>query len=79
VTHIDLKPLNILISAEINAVLSDISGIGGVMRDYLAPEMLNILDPLAKSKELRVCNDIWALGKMIIEMGDGLLNNIKKQ
>ena len=50
--HIDLKLLNILISAEINIVLSDISRIGGVIRDYLAPEMLNILDPLAKSKEL---------------------------
>lgn len=51
-TYIDLKLLNILISAEINIVLSDISGIRGVIRDYLVPEILNILDPLAKSKEL---------------------------
>ena len=40
--------------------------------------MLNILDPLAKSKELRVYNNIWALRKMIMEIGDSLLNNIKK-
>ena len=77
-TYIDLKLLNILISAEINAVLSDISGIGGVIRDYLAPKMLNILDPLAESKKSRVCNNIWALGKMIMEIGDSLLNNIEK-
>jgi serine/threonine protein kinase len=75
----DLKPSNILISAEINAVLSDISGIGGVTRDYLAPEMLDIPDPLAECKESQVCNDIWALGKMFMEMGDASSNDIEKQ
>jgi serine/threonine protein kinase len=79
VTHMDLKPSNILISAEINALLSDVSGIGGVTRDYLAPEMLDIPDPLAESKESRVYNDIWALGKIFMEMGDASSNDIEKQ
>jgi serine/threonine protein kinase len=79
VTHMDLKPSNILISAEINALLSDVSGIGGVTRDYLAPEMLDIPDPLAESKESRVYNDIWVLGKIFMEMGDASSNDIEKQ
>jgi serine/threonine protein kinase len=79
VTHMDLKPSNVLISTEMNAVLSDVSGIGGVTRDYLAPEMLNIPDPLAESMESRVWNDIWALGKMFMEMGDASSNNIEKE
>jgi hypothetical protein len=79
VTHMDLKPSNILINSESNALLSDVSGVGGVTRDYLAPEMLDTQDPLAESKETRVCNDIWALGKIFMEMGDASSNDIEKQ
>ncbi|KAH8716781.1 kinase-like domain-containing protein, partial [Phaeosphaeriaceae sp. PMI808] len=79
VTHMDLKPSNVLISAEINAVLSDVSGIGGVTRDYLAPEMLDIQDPLAETLQSRVYNDIWALGKMFREMGDASSDDTEKQ
>jgi len=75
----DLKTSNVLISAESNAVLSDVSGIRGTRRDYLAPEMLDIPYPLAESKESRMCNDIWALGKMFIEMGHASSNDIEKQ
>lgn len=58
ITHMDLKPSNILISAENDAVLSDISGIGGVKRNYLAPEMLDVPNPLAEGLEARIWNDI---------------------
>ncbi|KAF2477139.1 uncharacterized protein BDR25DRAFT_209244, partial [Lindgomyces ingoldianus] len=51
ITYIDLKLLNILISAENNIVLSNVSRIRGVTRNYLALEMLNVLDLLAKSLE----------------------------
>ena len=47
----DLKPSNMLISAQFKAVLGDISGMGGVTRDYLALEMLDITDPLAEARE----------------------------
>lgn len=39
ITHMDLKLLNVVISADNDAVLIDISGIGGVTFDWLSPEM----------------------------------------
>ncbi|KAL2192537.1 hypothetical protein P885DRAFT_82074 [Corynascus similis CBS 632.67] len=36
-THIDLKPANVVITANFDAVLIDVSGIGGVTRDWLSP------------------------------------------
>jgi serine/threonine protein kinase len=79
VTHMDLKPSNILISAESNAILSDISGFGGTTREHLAPEMQDIPEPLAESMDSRVCNDIWALGKMFKEMGVASSNEIENR
>ncbi|KAK3332877.1 kinase-like domain-containing protein [Cercophora scortea] len=70
ITHMDLKPTNIVITADWNVVLIDISGIGGVTREWLSPEMLNDIKPLSRSMEARKCNDIWALGKMLSAMAD---------
>ncbi len=43
----DLKPSNVVLSAESNAVLIDISGIEGVTRQWLSLEMLKSKkDPL---------------------------------
>lgn len=72
ITHMDLKPFNIVISAENEAILIDISGIGGVTREWLAPEMLNEIDPLSTSIDARVWNDIWALGKIFLKMANVL-------
>ncbi|KAL2020269.1 hypothetical protein VTK56DRAFT_8593 [Thermocarpiscus australiensis] len=69
-THMDLKPSNVVISADFDAVLIDVSGIGGVTRQWLSPEMLNENDPLSGSIEARKQNDIWALGKMLSAMAD---------
>lgn len=41
--------------------------------------MFDVLDPLAESIEPRVWNDIWALGKMFLEMGDATSNKIEKE
>ncbi|KAK4040606.1 kinase-like domain-containing protein [Parachaetomium inaequale] len=38
-THMDLKPSNVVISADMRAILVDLSGIGGVTREWLSPEM----------------------------------------
>ncbi|KAF2191720.1 kinase-like protein [Zopfia rhizophila CBS 207.26] len=79
ITHMDLKPSNVVISAEANAVLIDISGIGGITQEWLAPEMHHVSDPLSESMESRIRNDIWALGKLLSEMATVLCNNIEKK
>lgn len=66
----DLKPPNIMISADCTALLTDISGIGGTTHEWLAPEMLRVSDPPSESMESRVQNDIWALGKLLSKMAD---------
>lgn len=68
--HMDLKPANVVISADSDAVLIDVSGIGGVTRQWLCPEMLGKEDPLTRSIEERQQNDIWALGRILLTMAD---------
>ncbi|KAK3905215.1 kinase-like domain-containing protein [Staphylotrichum tortipilum] len=51
--HMDLKPANVVINAGLDAVLNDVSGIGGVAQQWLAPEMLAAADPLSQSIEAR--------------------------
>ncbi|KAK4154603.1 kinase-like domain-containing protein [Chaetomidium leptoderma] len=70
ITHMDLKPSNVVISASLDAVLIDVSGIGGVTRQWLSPEMLEGNDPLSRDTEPRMQNDIWALGQMLLAMAD---------
>jgi serine/threonine protein kinase len=47
ITHMDLKPKNIVISEHLNAILIDVSGIGGVTRKWLSPEMKILPEPLS--------------------------------
>ncbi|KAI1987788.1 hypothetical protein LOZ53_004156 [Ophidiomyces ophidiicola] len=70
ITHMDLKPSNIVIDHQGNAVLIDISGIGGVTHGWLAPEMQEALDPLSLSFETRRKNDVWAYGQLISAMAE---------
>ena len=84
IAHMDLKPSNVVIDADDNAVLIDISGIGGVTPEYLAPEMYDVSeydvsDLLSINVEIRMRNDIWALGKMISQMADISIDNTEKQ
>lgn len=78
ITHMDLKPSNVLISAEYNAILADISGIGGTTRAWLAPEMLSLSDPLSESMDSRVRNDIWALGKLLCKMAHASYDRLER-
>lgn len=75
VTHMDLKPKNVVMSKEWNAIIIDVSGIGGTTDEWLLPELFESLDRCSESWELRVQSDTWALGKilafMVKAMNDG--------
>jgi hypothetical protein len=69
--YMDLKPSNVVLSSESDAVLIDISGIGGVTRQWLCPEMLESKkDTLSWSIAAQQQNDIWALGQIMLAMAD---------
>lgn len=71
ITHMDLKPANIVFRGEdLKATLIDLSGIGGTTRGWLSPEMEALSNPLSQDIDSRIQNDIWALGKILSEMGD---------
>ena len=45
----DIKPINIILSGKaIDAILIDVSGVGGTSRDQLSLEMRDLLELLSK-------------------------------
>jgi len=64
ITHMDLKPSNVVIDINGNALLIDISGIGGVTYEWTAPELRD-KDDLNVPLQERVLNDIWAYGMLL--------------
>jgi len=83
IPHMDLKPENIVISKEYNAILIDVSGLGGYTREWLAPEMLDRearqQQPMLQDTDARKQNDIWALGKILSAMADVSCNVEEKR
>ncbi|KAE8356734.1 kinase-like domain-containing protein [Aspergillus coremiiformis] len=67
-THMDMKPSNIVIDGGGNAVVIDISGIGGITREWCSPEIQDEASPFDLSFEQRRLNDIWAYGKLLSEI-----------
>ncbi|KAJ5269956.1 hypothetical protein N7497_009292 [Penicillium chrysogenum] len=67
-THMDIKPSNVVIDDSGNAVLIDISGIGGVTHEWRAPEIRDEISPIELPFETRRLNDIWAYGKLLAEI-----------
>ncbi|KAJ5507501.1 hypothetical protein N7527_009644 [Penicillium freii] len=64
-THMDLKPSNVVIDGDGNAILIDVSGIGGITHVWLAPEIRNEISPLDLTFHARQLNDTWAFGKLL--------------
>lgn len=64
IAHMDLKPSNIVINTNGDAVIIDISGIA-FTNGWLAPEMQEIDEPISLPWEARRCNDIWAYGTLL--------------
>lgn len=72
-THLDIKPSNIVLDANKNAILIDISGTGGYEWEWLSPEMQKTIQtaaapPASTLFETRVATDCWAYGKLLSTM-----------
>ncbi|KAB8262347.1 kinase-like protein [Aspergillus pseudonomiae] len=73
-THFDIKPSNVVLDANKNAILIDISGTGGYEWEWLSPEMQKIIQrsietvPASTSFDTRVATDCWAYGKLLLTM-----------
>lgn len=70
ITHMDVKPSNIVIDKDRNLVLIDVGGAGGVTYGWLSPKMENLLEPLSASLQGRKENDAWAVGKVLSKMAE---------
>ena len=67
IAHMDLKPSNIVLSINDDAIIIDISGVG-VTRAWLAPWMHEVDDPFSLPWDARRRNDIWAYGTLLSMM-----------
>ena len=70
-THLDIKPSNIVLDANENAVLIDVSGTGGYVWEWLSPEMQILIQQNSETSpantpfEARVSTDCWAYGRLL--------------
>ncbi|BDD60229.1 hypothetical protein MPDQ_004820 [Monascus purpureus] len=67
-SHMDIKPSNVVLDADGNAVLIDISGIGGITHGWRAPEIRDEILPSELPVEMRQSHDTWAYGKLLLEL-----------
>lgn len=67
ITHMDVKLSNIVIDSKGDAKLIDISGLA-TTHEWVAPEMRECPDPISLPWMDRVCNDIWAFGRLLSTM-----------
>ena len=79
ISHMDLKPENIVLNKENVAILIDVSGIGGITRKWLSPEMRLIPEPWSQGIEARKQNDIWALGQIVSEISQVTYGAVEQQ
>ncbi|KAJ5256655.1 hypothetical protein N7478_012759 [Penicillium angulare] len=68
----DLKLPNIVLDKDGNAVIIDISGIGGITHGWQAPEIRYEISPFDLPFQTRRWNDTWAYGKVLKEITSNL-------
>jgi hypothetical protein len=68
ITHMDIKPSNVVLDSDGNTILIDISGIGGVTYEWCAPEIRDEISPIALPFEVRRLCDVWAYGRLLSEI-----------
>lgn len=66
-THMDIKPSNVVLDLEGNAILVDIGGLG-VTCSWLSPEFQHEVGAASAPLEMRRLNDVWTYGKLLLEM-----------
>ena len=64
ITHMDLKPSNVVIDVHGHALLIDISGVGGITPEWTAPEIRD-KELLNISQREGALSDIWAYGRIM--------------
>ncbi|CAG8942466.1 unnamed protein product [Penicillium salamii] len=75
-THLDIKPSNIVLDANENAVLIDVSGTGGYVWEWLSPEMQILVQENSETSpantpfEVRVATDSWAYGRLLSALAE---------
>lgn len=75
----DLKPKNVVMSREWNAIIIDVSGIGGTTDKWLLPELFESLHRCSESWKSRVQSDTWALGKILALMAKAMNDDGKEE
>lgn len=66
--HMDIKPSNVVLDSSGNAILIDISGIGGITRAWCAPEVQDTISSFELSFNVRQWSDVWAYGRLLLEI-----------
>ncbi|CAG8893202.1 unnamed protein product [Penicillium egyptiacum] len=74
-TYMDLKPSNLVINGDGDAVLIDVSGIGRITHEWRAPEIWDEISPLELSLQVRQLNDTWAYGKLLLLLASSAGNS----
>ncbi|KAI1769889.1 kinase-like domain-containing protein [Hypoxylon cercidicola] len=78
ITHMDLKPENIVIDASYEVVLIDLSG-RAVTYEWLSPEMRDICSPWELDLVSRIKQDTWAFGTILQRMADVSTDDMEKK
>ncbi|GAP92496.2 putative protein kinase domain-containing protein [Rosellinia necatrix] len=73
----DIKPSNVVISANSEVTLIDISG-RVFSQDWLSPEMRHLQNSLSQDFFSQVLNDTWAFGKIVSQMVSASCDDLEK-
>ncbi|KAI1115606.1 kinase-like domain-containing protein [Nemania sp. NC0429] len=78
ITHMDVKPSNIVIDVNLELVVIDVGG-RAFSHEWLSPEMRNLDYPPSENISSRVLNDIWAFGNLVLQMSNASHDELEKE